>query len=184
MTIVLPIFVGVDGAFSVDRKLLFFVVKLFGVKILAIKLFFDEKEGILLSLNGKKGKPISTKQSEQTDKPKRDYTSLLSALTFTKTDVCVYVGGAAQTISLIMGFFNVLTESLVSALKKPPEDCRIVLLPCYVNDQATVKFSIRFFTSVAVMLFALAHTTKGEKYAKRSDRKLDGQDDFRSQTDR
>lgn len=185
MALLLPIFIGVDGAFSVDRKLLFFIVRIFGLKILTIKFYFDENDGILISLNGRKGKPISKKKTKgKSGKWKRDYTSLLSALTFTKIDFVVYAGGDAESISLFMGALNVVMQNVLSTLEKVPEECKILILPCYVNDQVTVKFSIRFFSSVVVMLFALAHTTKGENYAKRSDRELDGQDDFRSQTDR
>ena len=98
----------------------------------------------------------------------------MNALIFTKIDLSLYVGGDPQRVSLTLAFVRLLTEGMIGLLPRLPDEWRVEALPCYVNDQATAKFSIRFFTSAALILYGLAHTIKGEKDAKRSDRELDG----------
>ena len=158
-----------------DRKVFFVSIKLYGVRILSLKVFLDEKEGIVLSVNGKNGKPISQKQSKGKENgKKRNYLPMIAALTFTEIDIGLYVGGEPQRVSLTLAATERLLRAMLAMLPNPPDECRVEVLPCYVNSQATAKFSIKLFTSVMVILFYLAHTTKGEKDAKRSDRKFDG----------
>ena len=184
MALIFPFFVSVDGAFCSDRQLFFAVIKLYGIKVLSIKIFFDKKEGIMLSLNGGKGKTISKKSNKKKKGGKnRNLLPLLGALYFTKIDLTLYAGGAPERVSLFLGALQVAVERFLAALPRIPDICRIEILPCYVNDQATAKFSIRFFTSLALFLYGFAHTTKEEKDAKRSDRKFDGQNNGRPEAD-
>lgn len=171
--LLLPVFVGADGAFSLDRKMFFLSIRLYGVRILSLKVFLDEKEGILLSVNGKKGKPLSKRSGDGKEK-KRNYLPMLSALIFTEIDIVLYVGGEPQTVSLTLAAIERVLFCAIELLPRRPDDCRVEVLPCYVNSQATVKFSIKLFTSIILLLFHFAHTIKGEKDAKRSDRKFDG----------
>ena len=79
--LLLPIFVSAEGAFSLDRKVFFVSIKLYGVRILSLKVFLDEKEGIVLSVNGKNGKPLSQKQSKGKENgKKRNYLPMISAI--------------------------------------------------------------------------------------------------------
>jgi len=172
--LLLPFFISVDGAFSPDRRLFFVVIKLYGIKIVSLKIFFDEKHGIALSVNGKRGKVISERSERGDGKPSRNYLPLLRALILTRVDLTLYAGGKADRISLYIAALNLLLEQALKALPRRPDRCRIEALPCYVNDSMTVKFSIRFFTAIAPLLFAFAHTKRGERNAKRSDRKFDG----------
>ncbi|MBO4479869.1 MAG: hypothetical protein J5774_05840 [Clostridia bacterium] len=169
----LPFFVSADGAFSLDRKVFFVTIKLYGLKILSLKVFFDEKEGVVVSVNGKKGKPVGKERSGKKG-TKRNYLPMLNALIFTKIDLTLYVGGDPQKVSLGLAAARLVAEGMIGFLPRHPDEARVEVLPCYVNDQATAKFSIRFFTSAALILYGLAHTIKGEKDAKRSDRELDG----------
>ena len=172
--LLLPFYIGVDGAFSPDRRLFFVVIRLYGVKIVSLKVFFDKDGEILLSVNGKKGKAISKRSNDKKAKPSRNYLPLLNALIFTKIELTVYAGGEPERVSVFLAALSLVFEQAMRAFPRRPDNCRIVALPCYVSDQATAKFSIRFFTAAAPLLFAFAHTTKGEKNAKRSYREFDG----------
>ena len=177
LALLLPIFIGVDGAFSLDRKLLFVVLKVYGFKVLSVKIYFDEKQGVLISFNGKSGKQISKKsKNNKNNTTKRNYLPMINALFFTKIDLTAYIGGEPQTLSVALGLWQAITETILLSLPKnrTPQQMRVELLPCYVNGQATVKFSICLFTTLALLLFAFAHTTKEENNAKRSNRKFDG----------
>ena len=172
--LLIPIFVSADGAFSLDRKLFFVSIKVYGIRMLSIKVFFDEKAGILVSVNGKNGKPLSMKEKKKQQGKKKNYLPLITALYFTKADITVYAGGEPRRVSLMLAFLQMITETFLSLLPRSPDVSRVTMLPCYTGDQTTVKFSIKLFTSVLVILFALAHTRKEEKDAKRSNREFDG----------
>lgn len=172
--LLLPFFIGVEGAFSPDRRLFFVVIRLYGVRIVSLKIFFDEKQGISVSVNGRTGKTIAKRSNKKEGAPSKSYFPLLYALIFTEIDLTLYVGGEAGRVSLYIAALDLVFEQALSVLPRRPDKCRIEVLPCYVNDRVTVNFSIRFFTAIAPLLFAFAHTKRGVRNAKRSDRKSDG----------
>lgn len=172
--LLLPFYISVDGAFSFDRRLFFAVIKLYGIQLISVKIFFSKEGEILLSVNDKKGKAISKRSEDKEEKHSRNYLPLLNALIFTKIELTVYAGGEPERVSVFLAALSFMLEQALWSLPRRPDSCRIEALPCFVNDQTTAKFSIRFFSAAAPLLFAFAHTTKGEKNAKRSDRKFDG----------
>ena len=107
---------------------------------------------------------------------KIDFFALLSAFYLSKTDIAVHVGGEPQNISLLLGSIRILLDDAMAYFnaRRPIDASRIRVLPCYTADPITVKISITVLTSPALILFAIAHAIFGEKYAKPSDRKLNG----------
>ena len=183
LIILLPIFVRVEGAFSFERRLFFVSLRLYGIRILSVIIYFDQEGEIFLSLNGKKAKPIIRKSEERKDKA--DFLPLLEAIYLNEADLSLYVGGTPQSLSLILGALQIILNDLILSAnaRSPVEYCRIRVLPCYVNDQISANFSISLFTSPVLILAALMHTKKGVKHAKGSNRKFDGENIIRSQTD-
>ncbi len=181
LIIILPVFVRIEGAFSFERRLFFLTFRLYGMRILSIILYVDKEGEPYLSIGGKKGKPILS----QKEKPKKkvNFLAILSAIYLTKADISLYVGGAPQRVSLLLGMVEIFLEDIIAGANArfPVESCRIRALPCYVNDQFSAKFSISLFTSPVLILDAFTHTRKGVKYAKGSNRKFDGENDIRSQ---
>ena len=168
--LLLPIFISAEGAFSVGRKVVFLRLKLYGIKVITLKIFLDEKEGLLLSINGRKAKGLSKK--EKKSKPKRDYLPLLRALYFTNADIAVYAGGEPEGISLFLASLQILLNRALSEGVRfgRMDRYKMRFYPCYVGEPFAVKFSISLFSAPALIFYALAHTTKGVKDAKRSDR--------------
>ena len=174
MLFLLPIFIRIEGGISLDKKTAFIMISLYGIRMITLRLFLDKEQGLLISLNGRKGRAMSTEKKR--GMPKKDYLPLLYSLFFTEVKVSLYVGGDVQGVSLILGAINVFSEQvirLLTALRRI-DNIKIRFLPCYVNDQGSVNFSIRLFTSIALILYGLAHTRKGDKNAKRINRKSDG----------
>ena len=176
LVLVFPIFVQLEGAFSYDRKNAFAVISLYGIKVLSVKIVFDDNQGVLLYVNGKE----KLKNAKKFDQKKNVdvgvlYKTMLSAIYLRKVDVDLYAGGEPQTISLLLSSFRIFIFGLLSQVNayRAIDETKVRILPCYVNDQLTVKFSIAVLTAPALIFFALAHTIVGKKYAKRSNRKFD-----------
>ena len=169
-----PISVRSEGSFWLEKRLSVLSVRLFFIKILNIKLLFSE-DGLYLSLNGKKGRSIPESSSEKKEK-KISLTAFLDAIHVKNAMLTVYAGGDAASLSILLASMKESFGSVMGYLteRKRLDKCRITILPCYLNDQTTVNFSISLFSCAALILFVLAHTKKGEKHAKRSDRKYHG----------
>ena len=164
--LLLPIFVRVDGGFSYDRKLAFIRIKIYGIKVLTLKFCFDEEKGVYLSVNGRPGKPFEIKRKK--GKVDRDYRAFLYTIYFTNVELDAYVGGAPDRISLAVCSMRFLLDeilSLINALDRI-DFARFRILPCYVDDPITVRFSITLFSVPALILYAFAHTTKRSKKCK------------------
>ena len=101
---------------------------------------------------------------------------LFSALYFRKIDISLRAGGDPTSVSLALGATEGVLQGFLAYLKGIGhlDDAKVRVLPCYTGEMGTVNFSIRLFFSFASILSSLAHTTKGEKDAKRNDRKFDG----------
>ena len=102
----------------------------------------------------------------------RNYTPLFNVLYFTNIDFAIHAGGEPEGISLFLGSLEVLLNDLLNAGMRfgRVDRWRMRILPCYVGDPIAVKFSISLFSAPALIFYALAHTTKGVKNAKRSNR--------------
>ena len=163
-----------EGAFSYDKKIAFVRIKLYGIKVVTLKFFFDEKNGVYLSVNGREGHPFPKKKKEK--KKKMDYKSIINALYFTNADVGIYAGGSPESTSLILAAIRLIIGEILAAAKASGrlDFYRLRVFPCYVGEPISVKFSISLFTAPVLILQALAHTTNGVKYAKRSNRKFNG----------
>ncbi len=169
MLFLLPISVSTEGAYSYDRRIAFIIIKLYGVKLFTIKVYFNKEEGVFISLNGKKGKRLGEGKPKR-KKPTREinYLALLSGVYLTKVDIALYIGGEPQSISLLLGSIRILLDTIVALinLRRPLDSSRIRLLPCFHSDPVSAKFSITLFTSPVLILFALAHTILGERKCK------------------
>lgn len=181
LIILLPIIIRIEGTASYERRLVFLTLKVYGVRILLIILYIDQEGELFISMNRKKAKQIM--RNDKISKKKVNLNAFLTGIYLTKADVSLYVGGPPQRISLIMGAVQLILEYLILSANDrfPIEFCRIRALPCYVNEQFSANFSISIFTSPVLMLVALLHTKKGEKDAKRSNRKYDGENNLGSQ---
>lgn len=177
LLILLPISVRAEGVFLVEKKLLVLSVFFFGLKFIRIKALLTD-DGIFLSLNGGKGKPIR-KKKKQSKKKKGMKLSFLDAIYIQRLDISLCAGGEPTAASLGLGATMNLIDSAMMYVerKKRLDYCRIRVVPSYGEERGTVKFSITLFTSGAFLIGALAHTTKGDNYAKRSNRKYYGQND-------
>ena len=154
-----------------DKKLIFIKIRLFFVKIIALKVYFAP-DGLYYSINGKKGKPIRPKEKTEGKKFPFD----IHALHVTNMEVRVYTGGSLVGVTyLCAALLQMLyaAERYLSA-ENVLDRADLRVLPCFVNEQATVYFSIKLFTSIAKFLLSLIHTKKGVEYAKRSNREYHG----------
>ena len=169
MLLLLPISVTAEGTYSYDRSIAFIIIKLYGVKVFTIKVYFNNEEGVFISLNGKKGKRLGEGKRKHKKPPREiNYLSLLSCVYLSKVDIALYIGGEPQSISLLLGSIRILLDSILALInaRRPLDSSRIRLLPCFHSDPVTAKFSITLFTSPALILFALAHTMLGERKCK------------------
>jgi len=93
----------------------------------------------------------------------------------TSLDLDVYSGDEITATSYLASVLLSILETLISYLRKEKalDHARLRVIPCYINEQTTVKISIRLFTSIALFISGLIHTKNG--YAKRSIRKDIGQ---------
>ena len=147
------------------------VLKVFGISLLRIRIFLSE-EGLFLSLNGKKGKEIKRKK-----KKKSIFGfSPFSAIKIRSFDLSVRAGGSPDKISPILAILKSIAGTFLSYLssEKIVDEWRVRVLPSYDEKRATVNFTISIFTSLAFLLSSFTHTTKGDQYAKRNDRKYNG----------
>ena len=168
----LPIFVRAEGSFYSDRNYLFVRIFLFGIRILTVRLYL--REGIYLSINNKVAKEIKLETGKKTTKPfNLDW---LNAIRSTKADLTVYAGGDPTALSLGIVSIMLILNSVFSARKASGglDRYKLNVMPCYNSQRTTVNFSIELYTSIALFLSALTHTTKGERNAKRSNREYNG----------
>lgn len=117
---------------------------------------------------------LSHKDKERKGKEKkRRKANLFFALYFREIILTAYIGGDPQSVSLFLGGALISLDAALEYLDKIGrlDERKVRILPCYVGNQSTVNFSISVFSSIALLLSTLAHTTEGGKYAKRSDRK-------------
>ena len=163
-----PIFIQAKGAFSLDKKTLFVKLSLFGIKMLSVTLYFSP-QGIEWSLNGKKGKILFLKERSGTPMPIG-----LEVVRITYLRIDVYSGNDVAGTTCGMGVLFAILDPALGYLRsrKLLDRAAVRILPCYVNEQTTVKFSIRLFTGIALFLGGIIHTKRG--YAKRSHRKDHG----------
>ena len=162
-----------DGSFSADRRCMFLRIRIYGIKVLSLKLYFDPDRGVFLSVNGKEGKLIGANGGGSGGN--FDYMPLVYSLYPTKVEIGIYAGGDPLVISMFLGTVRVAIENLLNVIDRyrAIDERRIRVYPCFVNDQTSVNFSIRFFTSLTLIMQALVHTKIGVKNAKRSNRKFD-----------
>ena len=171
LALLCPIFVRADCSFSLEKRILCFTLRLFGVKILYGKVFFD-KEGICLSLYGRKGRAIVPPKGKGGGGIPFD----LTALHFSSISLDVYAGGdllgATYLLSSLIGVMDAAMRYLES--EKLLDRAEIRVIPCYINRQTSANLSIRVFTSIIKFSASFIHTKIGVNHAKRSDRKDHG----------
>ena len=167
----LPLFFSAEGTFRLENQTGVLFLKVLGIRVLRIRILLSE-EGFFLSLNGKKGKKLPRKKNKKSEIE----FSPFDAIRIRSLDLSIYAGGSPEKVSMILGGIKSGTETFLSYLSatKRVDDWRVRVFPCYTDERGTVNFSIRLFTTVAFLLSAFTHTGKGEKYAKRSNRKSDG----------
>lgn len=169
LVVLSPIFLKAESFFSLDKKTAFCDLFLFGLRVTRIRLLFA-KEGVFYSINKKNGVPIKL-----TDKPSNMPVSIFT-IRLLSFYADVNIGGdisistyasyaLIQIIDIIFSFFR--KENLLDRGK-------VRVIPCYLNDQTTVKISIRFFTSVALFISGMIHTKQEVKNGKRSYREDHG----------
>ena len=175
--LLLPIFVSAEGAFDLDRRYLSVNLRLFGIKILSVKVYFSD-DGAHLSINGGKGKPFAKKQKKSKIPIKVDPIRMIRIRTLSLT---LSVGGHPTTVSYALGAALSSLSGAFAYLEEQGvlDKATIRVVPHFSGESAKVIFSTKIFTSIAMVLSGLSHTTRGEKDEKRSIGKYDGQDAFR-----
>lgn len=166
-----PIFCAADCRFSLEKRILSVTLRLFGLKILYGKVFFD-KNGLFFSIYGRKGKPILPKERKSGSGISFD----LRALHFSSITVDIYAGGDLSAATYSLSAIIVALDAAMRYLESERllDHASLRVLPCYINAQSAVNLSIRLFTSPIKFLSSFIHTKKGANYAKRSDRKDHG----------
>ena len=167
---VTPLFVKAEGSFSADRKLLYLTLRFFTIKVITIRIFFDE-DGPVISVNGKKGTVIHSKHKKK--KKKHTVLEMYPQLIHIKEmKISAYTGGEITALSLAVGSILMFAEEGMYYLKRNGllDKGTVRLLPCYIGERTTVNFSITLFTSIAQIFGMLVHTKKGRNYGKRSNR--------------
>ena len=157
--LLLPIPVVGQGSFRSDKRTISLTLRVYGIKILSVLLYFSEK-GIFLSLNGKQGKPI-----KPTDKPISFHFDPLAAIRIRSLALTIAAGGEPVVLSSVLGIASGSISTFLSYLeaRRILDRGSIRLLPRYTGEHSSVNFSIKIFTSLAMALGALIHTPRGEK---------------------
>ena len=163
-----PICIGVDATFCLDKKTVFVKIRLFGIKILSVILYFAPK-GIEYSFNGR-----VEKKAALSDKKKNKIPFGLTCIRITALRVTVYGGAEVTSTSLFTSFLSALCDVMIRYLRqeKVLDRAEVRVLPCYVNEQGTAIISIRLFSGIALFLSGIIHTKS--RYAKRSNRQDNG----------
>ena len=166
-----PIFIEADFRFSLEKRIISFTFRLFAVKVLYGKVFFD-KSGLYFSLYGRRGKAVIPKQGKRGSSISFD----IRALHFSSVTVDVYAGGDLFAATYVLSALIAVMDAAMRYLESERllDHASVRVMPCYINEQSSVNLSIRFFTSPIKFLSSFIHTTKGANYAKRSDRKDHG----------
>lgn len=161
LCLIAPIFLRVAGSFSLDRKVACITMRLFFLKVLTIRLYFHE-DGVMISLNGKQGKPITVKREDR--KKRGIFHPYIQMIRIKEIDLNVYASGEPSALSLSLSSILSAITAFLEYLKgiRLLDRSKVTILPSYISDQTTVNFSISFFTSPAQILAALVHTKEGK----------------------
>ena len=161
LIILFPFYVTVRGSIDVDRRIVGARIKLFGIKLLSIKVFFSD-DGVFISINGKKGKELKTKRSDNNKKMRFDP---VAAVRIRSLSLSVSVAGDPSALSFALGSaLSALSAALAFLECRGVLDkARLRVIPRYSGGAMAVNFSISLFFSVAMLFGGLIHTTRGEK---------------------
>ena len=170
----LPIAVRAEGYYRLEKRVLTLFIYLFGCRIARIKLYFTEEE-IFLSLNGKKGNRIIPK-NDTSKRMRISLDGLLAAIHIRTFELSLYAGGDPSALCMTLATLSTLLHEGARYLRRRNrlDACRIRILPCDKEERLAVNFSISLFTSPALVIYAVAHTIKGDKNAKGSYRNDNG----------
>ena len=172
--LLLPIFIKAEGTFRPDKRVLYISIKWLGIKLLSIRVFLSDD--IYISINKNKAKMLSKKKKHGKNSAILPF--LFTAIHINDLNVSVYTSGDPSSLSIAISTCLQIINSFIGYLKNHNrlDKSKVLILPCYLNEQATVNFSICVYSCIALVIFSFAYTIWGEKYAKRSDRKHHGQD--------
>ena len=173
LVLLLPVSVGGRGVFDVDKRILSVVIRLYGIKVFTLKLYFSD-EGIFLSFNGKKGRLLIKKKKEKGEN--RPTFDILNAIRIRSLTLTASIAGDPFVLSCSLASSFAALSAVISALESRGvlDHARIRLFPRAAGKAATVDFSISLITSLAMLVGGFNHTINGEKYEKRSIGKHDG----------
>lgn len=167
-----PIPIGGQGTFDADRRIICVKLKAFFIKIISLKLYFAEG-AVYLSLNGKKGKMLSLKKKSKSSSLRFDP---FAAIRIRFLTISLAIGGDPLVLSYTLGSMLGILSSLLSYAEDRGilDQATLRVIPALSDRSATVNFSIKLFTSIAMLLGAFGHTKRGEKDEKRSIGEYDG----------
>jgi len=160
LLLLLPLSLGVQGTFHFDKRVLFLVIRLYGVRIVFLTVYLSD-QGVLISLNGKKGRPFTL----AAEKPRRITFDPLVALRIRSLDLVLTVKGEPLTLSSALGATMTTISVFLSYLESRGilERASLRVMPRYSGGPSAVNFSIKILTSAAMLIGGLSHTTRGEK---------------------
>lgn len=170
----IPFVFRADGDFCLNKKTAFIAVRLFGLRVFSLLLYFAP-DGVYYSIFGKRGKRIHPEGDER-KKKKASFSISVDAIKFTNISVKFHIGGNVDDVSVACGTVTAFADSVFAYLKEKDllDKGRVIVLPSYTADQMTANFSISGFTAPIKVLSSLVHTKNGEKYAKRRYREHNG----------
>lgn len=154
-----PIVLSAKGFFDMDKRIVTIVLRLYGIKILCVKLYLSD-DGISFSVNGKQGKQIEMKHNGTLKR-----FDPIAAMRIRRFIVSVAVGGDPFAISVALGSVLSAANAVFDHLRSRGilDHALLRVVPRYSGDKMSVNFSIKILSSVAMACEGLIHTNRGER---------------------